>query len=98
MKNNCYARLEVIRSVLNGDQHTTVALFSAGDTGAAVPVARRCPRDPSRDGAKRGRKLGYRSSTTAPSWAVCGVCGAEAGRHSYYGAYTCKSCRAFFRR
>ena len=43
-------------------------------------------------------KLGYRSSTTALEGADCQVCGAKAGRHSYYGAYTCKSCRAFFRR
>ena len=48
--------------------------------------------------SKRGRKLGYRSSTTALEGADCQVCGAKAGRHSYYGAYTCKSCRAFFRR
>ena len=48
--------------------------------------------------ARRGRKLGYRSSNTALEGADCQVCGAKAGRHSYYGAYTCKSCRAFFRR
>ena len=30
--------------------------------------------------------------------AVCEVCGAKAGRHSYYGGYVCQSCRAFFRR
>ena len=47
---------------------------------------------------KRGRKPGYRSATTASEGSVCEVCGAQAGRHSYYGAYTCKSCKAFFRR
>ena len=26
------------------------------------------------------------------------VCGAKAGRHSYYGGDVCTSCRAFFRR
>ena len=47
---------------------------------------------------KRGRKPGYRSATTASEGSLCEVCGAQAGRHSYYGAYTCKSCKAFFRR
>ena len=47
---------------------------------------------------KRGRKPGYRSTTTASEGSLCEVCGAQAGRHSYYGAYTCKSCKAFFRR
>jgi len=47
---------------------------------------------------KRGRKLGYRSENTKDESAVCGVCGAKAGRHSYYGGTCCQSCRAFFRR
>ena len=47
---------------------------------------------------RRGRKLGYRSSTTAGEGALCSVCGAGAGRHSYYGGQVCQSCRAFFRR
>ncbi len=28
----------------------------------------------------------------------CPICGNEAGKHSYYGAQVCNSCRAFFRR
>jgi len=47
---------------------------------------------------KRGRKLGYRSENTKDDGAVCEVCGAKAGKHSYYGGYVCQSCRAFFRR
>ena len=47
---------------------------------------------------KGGRELGYRSSTTASEGSLCSVCGDQAGRHSYYGAYSCKSCKAFFRR
>jgi len=47
---------------------------------------------------RRGRKVGYRSSTTAGEGALCAVCGARAGRHSYYGGLACQSCRAFFRR
>ena len=47
---------------------------------------------------RRGRKAGYRSSTTAGEGALCLVCGARAGRHSYYGGLVCPSCRAFFRR
>jgi len=49
-------------------------------------------------GRRRGRKVGYRSSTTAREGALCGVCGGRAGRHSYYGGLVCPSCRAFFRR
>ena len=28
----------------------------------------------------------------------CKICGRIAGKHTYYGAKTCQSCRAFFRR
>lgn len=31
-------------------------------------------------------------------WTSCPVCGNPAGKHSFYGARTCNSCRAFFRR
>jgi len=33
-----------------------------------------------------------------PSYKVCTVCGAKAGKHTYYGGQVCPSCRAFFRR
>ena len=33
-----------------------------------------------------------------PSLSSAQVCGAKAGRHSYYGGDVCTSCRAFFRR
>jgi len=47
---------------------------------------------------KRGRKKGYRSENTNREGTVCGICGDQAGRHSYYGGISCPSCRAFFRR
>ena len=33
-----------------------------------------------------------------PALTFTQVCGAKAGRHSYYGGDVCTSCRAFFRR
>ena len=35
---------------------------------------------------------------TTKSCGVCKVCGAPAGKHNYYGARCCISCRGFFRR
>ena len=33
---------------------------------------------------------------TSKSCGVCKVCGAPAGKHNYYGARCCISCRGFF--
>eukprot|EP00095_Tigriopus_kingsejongensis_P010297 snap_masked-scaffold148_size310697-processed-gene-0.3 protein:Tk10297 transcript:snap_masked-scaffold148_size310697-processed-gene-0.3-mRNA-1 annotation:"nuclear receptor" len=37
------------------------------------------------------------SPSSDPSY-TCPICGNPAGKHSYYGAQVCSSCRAFFRR
>jgi len=62
----------------------------------AAPLQR--AKNKSVDGAppKQRRRRGEDGADDGPR--PCGVCGEEAGKHSYYGGQVCASCRAFFRR
>ena len=44
------------------------------------------------------RKKRGQTRPVSPENLLCHVCEDQAGKHSYYGAQACNSCRAFFRR
>jgi len=68
---------------------------TAGGVAKPTVLQYRAIKTPPSAGKKRRR----RSDSDGESGnRTCAVCGAPAGRHSYYGGQVCPSCRAFFRR
>ena len=75
---------------LDGEDHHLLSAMTHLDNQIPEPFTESNPQPKAKPKRRKKPKLQEKLS--------CHVCGDIAGKHSYYGAQACYSCRAFFRR